>query len=56
MKIIKIEVCDQCPVIEIFGNYCSCGHLKVKWKTPYSEQRKVEPKNNPPSFCPLEEV
>ena len=55
MRIIQVETCGECPMIEIRSCGCSyaCGHSSAKVKRPYAVDRVVERGSEPPEWCPL---
>lgn len=56
MRMIKVETCGDCPMIEIRSCGCSyaCGHNSIKSKRPYMEDRVVKRESEPPEWCPLD--
>lgn len=54
MKLLKIERCEQCPVVikAGCGTKLHCGHNKVLSKRPYAPDRKIG--STFPEFCPFE--
>jgi len=57
MKIILIELCNECPcyVDACMGKKSVCGNPKIMVKFPYGENRRVVGNEKPPKFCPLKE-
>ena len=55
MKVIYINVCSDCPVIEnaCHGQKPVCVHPKTQVNKPYAKDRGVKANEAPPSFCPL---